>query len=178
MLWMMTDVFTRIGAAVGTALGVFNAWLNWRQRRVQAQLQPITVQVPRFRSTLGGTDTSYVTSPGLKFINRSPFALTLQELGYEFSDGNTYRLTRLPDYPGERSGPLWAPDKLPQRMEPRSFLRAALWDDDEQALMGKKIVCAYAVTACGSRFKVSRYLNRELRNLARDLASGRSVLKA
>jgi hypothetical protein len=81
MLWMVTDVFTRIGAAVGTALDVFNAWLNWRQRRVQAQLEPIRLQVPRFRSSLGGTDTSYVTSPGLKFINRSPFAVTPRNSG-------------------------------------------------------------------------------------------------
>jgi hypothetical protein len=113
-------------------------------------------------------------SPGVKVINRSSFPVTLEEAGYDLQDGQSYPLTRL-DAPGRYSsgGQIWIPDKLPQRLEPRSSLCLAWWDKYEEELKGKKIQHVYAKTACGAR---SRGRNRGLRAMAEKLAQGNAVM--
>jgi hypothetical protein len=174
----MENVLTKIGAVLGTCLGLFNTWIAWRQRKVQVSVIPITMEVIRVAHRSGGTESRPLTSPGLKIVNKSSFPVTIEEVGYSLKGSeNYYLLTRL-DMPGQssKSGFLWTPDKFPQRLEARTSLRLAWWDKDEDALKGKRIVGAYAKTTCGIMTKVGRF-NLKLRTLADELAKGTSVMK-
>ena len=169
------DLITRIAAALGAGLGLFNSWQNWRQNRVRLRVTPISLQVRRDVSNDGhGVITGLFLSPAVAVVNLSSFAVTLDEVGYELGGGENYRLSRI-DAPGRRSnGGHWISDKLPQRLEAKSPIRLSWWEEDEQKLKGKRIRRAYAKTACG---KISVGRNRTLRTMAKHVAQGNNVVE-
>jgi|SRR5579872_551248 len=169
------DVLTKIGAALGPALGILNVWQNWRQRKVYVAVIPTRATL-RFQV---GTDPegqvcsgTFIT-PAIDVVNHSNFPITITEVGYEVDRSETYRLSRI-DAPVRWQGHMPVSEKLPQRMESRTSLRLAWSDQDKTNLKGKQIRRAYAKTACGT---TAHGHNSELRRLVECLKRGKVVIE-
>jgi hypothetical protein len=171
-----SDIITKMAAAVGAGLGIFNAWNGWRQRRVHIDVIPTSVQIARQIdiSKDGSVIYRQFSSPGVLVRNLSSFPVVFEEIGYDFIDGESYCLSRIVS-PGRWSeGGRWMPDELPQKVEARTSLRMALWDKDEEKLKNKQIRRAYAKTACGI---TAHGRNRALRKVFKRLTYGYSVFE-
>jgi hypothetical protein len=163
------DIITRAGAAVGTALGIFNAWQTSRLHKVNIRTVPTAVKRwlrSEGQGRTGNPNLGYFLVPGVEVINLSAFPITINEVGYEVTGGSSYPLSEL-DAPVR-----WTPaadatipivDKLPQRLDPRASLRMVWSQADEPNLKGKTLRRTYAKTVCGTTARGRSAMLRELR---------------
>jgi hypothetical protein len=166
------DWITKAAAALGAGLGILNTWHAWRQSKVRIRVIPTRVEVLNHVSTDSAGQVIYgrFLSPGIAVVNLSSFPVTLEEVGYEFKDGEKYPLTRI-DNPNQRSG---VSEELLQRLEAHGAVRMSLWRPEEERLRGLRISRAYARTACGTTLCVR---NRALRKLAEQLTRGEALME-
>jgi hypothetical protein len=166
------DWITKAAAALGAGLGILNTWNAWRQGKVRIRVVPTSVAVLNLISTnsMGQAIYGRFLSPGIAVINLGSFPVTLEEVGYEFKDGEKYPLTRIAD-PNWSSG---VSEKLPQRLEAHASVRMSLWVQEEETLKGLRIRRAYARTACGTTVCVR---NHALRRLTEQLTRGEPLME-
>ncbi len=168
------DIITKTGAAIGALLGIFNTWHGWRSRNVNLKVIPISVTVKyEERADSGSVITKPYVAPGVKIVNLSSFAVTLEEVGYELQDGQQYALSRI-DSVGRISGGMYAPDKLLRQIQPRGSLRMLGKSSDESNLNNKRIHKVYARTACGT---TQRKRNKEIKRISSLLENGQPVVQ-
>jgi hypothetical protein len=166
------DWITKAAAALGAGLGILNTLQAWRQSKVRIRVIPTRVEVRNHVSTSSSGQAIYgrFLSPGIVVMNVGSFSVTLEEVGYEFKDGQKYPLTRIDD-PNRWSG---VSEKLPQRVEAHAAVRMSLWPQEEERLRGLRIRRAYARTACGTAVYVR---SRVLRRLTEQLTSGEALME-
>jgi hypothetical protein len=170
------DVITKAGAGVGTFLGVVNAWRSWRQSKVQIRVTPTRIIVlnPVEVGATGNPVYGRFFSPGILIVNLSSFAVTIEDVGYEFPDGERYALSRI-DAPGRFvAAGLHVAESFPQRLESHTSLRVALWDKEEERIRGMRIHRAYAKTSCGTTVVIK---HRLLRSLTDQLTCGEPLFE-
>jgi hypothetical protein len=139
-------VVSLVLSIVGIGIGVFNAWRTYDRDRVNIRVEPVHITFPN------------QDGPGLKIINRSFFAITINEVG----------LTT----PSERAkfasvGALIVGKgtegsaQLPTLMEPRTSI-TILWhftEDERKSMTKAGVEYAYVRTDCDRTFfGTSEYL--------------------
>jgi len=174
-----SDLTTKAGAAIGSLLGIFNAWQGWKQRRVSLQVVPGSIEVQQLngQGSTGQPIYEKAISPSITVVNTSSFPVTVEEVGYEVEGDATFRLSRIVE-PAEgrysSTGMTWIPEKLPQRLEPRTAIKLAWHDRDQQHLAGKRIRRAVVKTACGA---IVRARNKSLRDLSQSVKNGQQAIR-
>lgn len=149
-----------------------NAWHAWRQSSVRIRVIPASVEVLNLISTdsLGQAIYGHFLAPGISVVNLGSFPVILEQVGYEFRDGEKYPLTRIAT-PSRSTG---VAEKLPQRLEAHGVVRMSVWVQEEERLRGMRIRRAYARTACGTTVWVR---NRVLGRLTERLTRGEAIME-
>jgi len=137
---------------VGTILGIINTWRNFLLDRTKIKVVPIWL--------VGSEDERAGMS--IEITNLSVFPVTISQIGFTDKRGRH-------DMPVSE-GFIVGRGRLPERMEPRTFIAAlaSLATCESDGFL--KIDRAYADTACGRRFTgTSSHLRKqiELVSLAR-----------
>lgn len=131
----MTTSATAVGTVFNVALGVFNAWMFLRGRRVVLKVTPYVTS----GSVVGGDPDTYETR--ITVANLGQFTVYLTEVGFSFRGANG----------GDSRVPVLH-HIYPIQLEPRESVRFAI---DPRYLLGEfarhPIRCAYVRTACGRR---------------------------
>jgi hypothetical protein len=153
MTW--TQAVTLAIAVLGAVLGIINTWQSIDQNRVKLR---VSVRLGYF---FVGTHRTADPQPqvAIEIMNRSPFALTIAQVGFQMRGSDNLLALIDPILPDG--------GKMPRRMEPRSAFTAYFSPEASQNLPSQSVSRAYANTDSGEVAYSSR---TALRKLLRSLA--------
>lgn len=145
MDWKETVTFGL--AVVGALLGVLNTWRSLIKDRV------------RLRLNVAG----YITNQGdrginIEVVNLSEFAITVKQVAFDHRNGNILVVLPIEAYGGKIP---------PQRLEPRASFSAVLPASRIKDADFAGVTRAFAITACGRKFRGSSVYLKSLIKKAR-----------
>ena len=144
------DAITLAIAALGAVLGIINTWQAVDQNRVKLR---VSVRVAYF---FVGPQLSTDPQLAIEVINRSPFPLTISEIGLELRDSRDVLALVQPIFADG--------GKLPRRLESRSALTGYTAQGDTLRMLSRNPSRGYAKTDSGEVARSSRRAFQALLN--------------